>query len=171
MGNDKGQSMATAQVVQGAPNGAAPRSGNVGLWVVVICLVAGSGLGVWVYFNAKSDVMRLSPELDQWRERGKTLSSEECVNGAIDWFKTCEAQGRICLDAVPRAVAKCLSAQDRSATCSTMGADMKSSQWAYDHCVEKGIDRKSERGLKESCTEAWRALDTYCKSGQEGVAL
>ena len=36
---------------------------------------------------------------------------------------------------------------------------------------EMGVDKTSPKPAKESCTLAWRAFDTWCKSGQKGVAL
>ena len=65
----------------------------------------------------------------------------------------------------------CLAAADRQADCKALGNDEKPSQWAYERCSERGIDKKARKPIKESCTSAWRAFDTFCKSGQRGVAL
>lgn len=111
-------------------------------------------------------------QVESFGERGKPADGIGCVNLVLDWFKgECEAPGRICLDAVPRAMAHCLAAADRTADCAAIGNDQKPSQWAFDRCSERGVDKKSRKPIKESCTMAWRSLDTFCKSGQKGVAL
>lgn len=173
MGNDAGHSAPTSGAATGTSQGnGAPRSGKTGLWVVAACIFVGSGLGVYVYFDASRATIEVSRELDGWLARGKSLEADACVGGVLDWFDgTCRAPGRICLDAVPRAVGNCLAGADRTARCAELGPDQKSSQWAFEQCQSRGVDRSSPKPVRESCTLAWRALDTYCKSGQKGVAL
>lgn len=173
MGNDVGHSAPQGGTAANTSQGnAAPRSGKAGLWVVAACILVGSGLGVYVYFDATRATITISHELDGWHAKGKSLDADACVGGVLDWFDaTCRAPGRICLDAVPRAVGNCLAATDRAARCAELGPDQKSAQWAFDQCRQRGIDRSSPKPVRESCTLAWRALDTYCKSGQKGVAL
>lgn len=132
----------------------------------------GSALGVYVYFSATGASARVGTELESFFERGKSMSGVGCVNAVLDWFNDeCAAPGRICLDAVPMAMGNCLVAQDRTADCEALGNDEKSSQWAFERCSERGIDKKTRKPVRESCTFAWRSIDTFCKSGQKGVAL
>jgi hypothetical protein len=148
------------------------RSGKAARWVILGSLTLGCLIGTWVYFSASRASIAVWDEIETFGTRGKALSGPACVSASLDWFRdTCAAPGRICLDAVPRAVSHCLAAADRAADCQALGNDEKPSQWAYERCAERGIDRKARKPIKESCTSAWRAFDTYCKSGQRGVAL
>ncbi len=140
--------------------------------MIGIAVAIGLGLGVFVYNRAASGSVEIAHDYKVMRERGATLSAEGCVEASLEWFRhRCDAVGKMCIDAVPRMVGECLAAQDRSEACIANGNDLKPSQWAYQHCAEMGIDRKSKKAVKESCTQAWRAFDSWCKSGQQGVAL
>jgi hypothetical protein len=150
----------------------ATRSGKTAWVVIGVAVAIGLGLGFFVYQRAASGSLEIATDYKAMRERGATLSAAGCVEASLEWFNTrCDAVGKMCIDAVPRMVGECLAAQDRSAACEENGNDLKPSQWAYQHCAEMGIDRKSKKPVKESCTQAWRAFDSWCKSGQTGVAL
>lgn len=148
------------------------RSAKVAWYVIGACCVIGAGLGAWTYFRAADGAEHVGEKMREMRQKGVALDGVACVNEALDWHDhTCDAPGRMCIDAVPRVVGECLAARDRSELCQEIGNDEKPSQWAYNKCKARGIDRKSKKGVKESCTQAWRALDSWCKSGQKGVAL
>lgn len=162
----------SAPNVGGAPGDAPARSGKWGYIVIGACVVIGGFLGASTYFRAADGAEGVGDKMRQMRERGAHIDGVACVTETLDWHdKECTAPGRMCIDAVPRVVGECLAAQDRSALCAEIGNDDKPSQWAYTRCKARGIDRKSKKGVKESCTQAWRALDSWCKSGQTGVAL
>lgn len=160
----------------GRPSGPTPqpetRSARMAWIIIISTMVLGAGLGALVYFRASAGSLEIGHELKAIRAQGVNLEAEACVGASLDWYQTaCDAPGKMCIDAVPRLVGECLAAKDRTDACVRLGNAMKPSQWAYEHCKERGIDRSSKRPLKESCTQAWRALDSYCKSGQKGVAL
>lgn len=135
-------------------------------------IAIGAVLGVFVYQRASSGSVAIAQEYGAMRELGKSVDGEGCVTASLEWFKErCDAVGKMCIDAVPRIVGECLSAKDRTAACEKNGNDLKPSQWAYEKCAGLGIDKKSKKPAKESCTMAWRAFDSWCKSGQRGVAL
>lgn len=155
-----------------APNSAPQRSAKMAWVVIGACCAIGAVLGATTYFRAASGAEHVGEKMVEMRKRGATIDAVTCINETLDWHdKQCDAPGRMCIDAVPRVVGECLAAQDRSALCAEIGNDEKPSQWAYNKCKARGVDRKSKKGVKESCTQAWRALDSWCKSGQSGVAL
>lgn len=122
--------------------------------------------------SARTAVDKVVSQMVKMRQRGASIDGVACVNEALDWHDNdCTAPGRMCVDAVPRIVGECLAAQDRTALCADIGTDEKPSQWAYSRCKARGVDRTSKKEIKESCTQAWRALDSWCKSGQNGVSL
>jgi len=164
---------APAKQTPEGPAGDAPIRSGKWAWIVIgACMVIGAVLGATTYFRAAKGAEGVGDKMREMRERGAVMTGPECVADTLDWHdKTCDAPGRMCIDAVPRVVGECLAGQDRSALCVEIGNTEKPSQWAYNKCKNRGIDRKSKKGIKESCTQAWRALDSWCKSGQKGVAL
>lgn len=164
---------ALATPLADSPAGIAPvRSGKWGWIVVGSCMVVGAVLGVLNLVIAVNSADEITRKTEEMRKRGAVISGFECVTETLDWHdNTCDAVAKMCIDSVPRIVAECLAAQDRTALCAEIGNDEKPSQWAYNKCKARGVDRKSKKGIKESCTQAWRALDSWCKSGQKGVAL
>jgi hypothetical protein len=152
--------------------GTPTRSGKAAWIVIGTAIAIGLALGVFVYKRASAGSVSIAQEYQTMRERGLQLDAEGCVTASLEWFRNeCDAVGKMCIDAVPRMVGECLAAKDRSEACAANGNDLKPSQWAYQHCLELGIDKKSRKPAKESCTLAWRAFDSWCKSGQTGVAL
>ncbi len=142
-------------------------------WIVIgACCVIGGALGAITYFRAANGAEHVGEKLREMRVRGSVVDGFTCIDETLKWHDTvCDAPGRMCIDAVPRVVGECLAGQDRATLCQEIGNNDKPSQWAYNKCKARGIDRKSKKGIKESCTQAWRALDSWCKSGQKGVAL
>lgn len=163
---------APQRVASGGSGGEPARNAKAAWIVIGIAMLVGAALGVFVYLRAADGSVVIAHDFKAMRERGAQLDANACVEESLAWFNDrCDAVGKMCIDAVPRMVGECLAAQDRSQACAAIGNDLKPSQWAYDRCKALGIDRKSEKPVKESCTLAWRALDSWCKSGQKGVAL
>lgn len=161
-----------------ATSGASPvapvpqRSARIGWIVIGLAITIGLVMGFIVYFRASDGSVGIMTWRKTYAERGKTLTATQCVTDVIHWFENdCTAPARMCVDAVSYGVADCLAASDRTEECALVGNTMKPSQWAYERCKEVGVDKKSPKPIKESCTMAWRALDTFCKSGQKGVVL
>lgn len=151
---------------------AAQRSGKVAWIVIGLAMLVGAVLGIFVYFSAAAGSVAINKDVHAMRDKGLAMTSEECVANTLSWFEhTCDAVGRMCIDAVPRMVGECLAAKDRSEACVANGNNEKPSQWAYHKCQALGVDKNSKKPVKESCTAAWRAFDSWCKSGQKGVAL
>lgn len=140
-------------------------------WIVIGALLfLGTFLATFVVFpNLKRSAAALSEKMRDLDERGKTLNAEECVEHVIGWYRECDVMASLCLQEVPKAVAHCLRAQDRAASCVAYTDLPPTSQWAYERCEAGGIDKTSEKNLKKACTSAWRALDQWCKTGQKGV--
>lgn len=155
--------------------GVAPRSGRVA-WIVISLAVAfGIFMGFLVYFRATDGSMQVTKWRKSYAERGRSMTATECVVDVIHWYENdCKAPARMCLDAVPYGVADCLAARGKDGRleeCKAVGNDLKPAQWAYERCKSVGVDKKSPKGVKESCTAAWRSLDTFCKSGGAEVVL
>jgi len=148
------------------------RSGRVAWIIIGTAMLIGAALGLLVYLRAADGSVVIAHDFREMRTRGANLEPEACVEATLEWFNDrCDAVGKMCIDAVPRMVGECLAAKDRSEGCARIGNDLKPSQWAYGRCKALGIDRGSKKPVKESCTLAWRAYDSWCKSGQTGVAL
>ncbi|PKN59425.1 MAG: hypothetical protein CVU56_00860 [Deltaproteobacteria bacterium HGW-Deltaproteobacteria-14] len=140
-------------------------------WIVVgSALFIGTALAVFVVFpNMKESAISIGAEMARIDAQGASMTAEECVEHAIDWFERCDVMPSMCLQEVPTAVARCLHARDRTEECAPYVDPALSARWTFEKCKGRGIDRGSDRSLTKSCTGAWRALDQYCKTGQKGV--
>jgi len=155
-----------------APTGDAPRSAKVAWIVIGITIAFGCAMGVFLFLRAKSSDIALRQWMHTYDTRGSDMSAVDCVHDVIHWFDTqCDAPAEMCLQAVPMGVAHCLHARDRKDECTAVGADLKDEKWGFRKCKEMGIDKSSKKAVTKSCTAAWDALDTFCKSHQQGVVL
>ena len=145
--------------------------GGRAAWVVIGgALLLGTLLSVFVvYPNLKKSAASIGAKMRELDTLGATMTADQCVEHVIDWFQHCDVMPAMCLQEVPKAVAHCLRAKDRTSECEPLLALPPTSQWTYHRCADQGIDKRSKKELTKSCTAAWRALDQYCKSGQRGV--
>jgi len=154
------------------PGSTPARSARIGWYVIIGAIVVGSVMGVFLFTRAKDSDIAIRQWMATYKERGPTLSGTACVSDVLAWFhESCDAPIEMCIQAVPMAVGHCLKTIDRSEDCKAIGTELKPDQWSFKKCQEAGVDRKSKKPLIKACTAAWDALDTFCRSGQRGVAL
>lgn len=135
--------------------------GIVGVLAVVLGITA-----YWRYTISENWFAQSLPELG---EAGKHTDVEGCVDAVIEWRKTCEANEPLCDNGVPRAMTHCLMADDRAPTCASLGDRPASSKWVFSSCADRGTPCKNRK--KCACADAYRALDSFCRHDQKGVAL
>lgn len=102
-------------------------------------------------------------------ELGKTLDTEGCIGAVLEWHDECEANKPLCDNGVPMVMTHCLMGRDRSDTCENLDLSSAKAKWVFDQCDARGTpctDRKTC-----ACASAYRAIDSFCRHGQEGVAL
>jgi hypothetical protein len=74
----------------------------------------------------------------------------------------------LCDDGVARAMTHCLFGRDRTDYCESMDLDSVKAQWVFGRCLERGIDCHDKKRCP--CANAYRAIDSFCRHDQKGVA-
>ncbi len=124
-------------------------------------------LAYYRYVSSEKSIMRGMAEMEQ---KGASLDSEGCVVAALEWHKSCEGLGVMCNDAVKIAMYHCLEARDRSADCGKLEPNVVSKgQWVFTVCKERGTECRIRKQC--ACADAYRALDSFCRTDQQAVQL
>ncbi|MEM6994774.1 MAG: hypothetical protein AAF721_29945 [Myxococcota bacterium] len=131
--------------------------------VLVVCL------GITAYWRYTVSENWFAQSLPQLAEVGAATDTEGCVDAVLRWHETCDANKPLCDNGVPRAMTHCLMAADRGATCEALGTESARAQWVFKTCFDRGTPCKARK--KCPCADAYRALDSFCRHDQEGVAL
>ena len=128
-------------------------------------------LGVAAYWRYTVSENYFAQSLADMDRRGPTLDVEGCIDAVLDWHGRCEANKPLCDNGVPQVMTHCLIAQDRTQACEElMAAEASASaQWVYLTCYERDTPCRSKKHCP--CADAYRALDSFCRHGQKGVAL
>lgn len=124
---------------------------------------------------------------------GAQLDVEGCVDEAVAWYGACDEQdanAAVCLTGVGILMQHCLSARERDQTCelyldpesivheASEGMRERarnpevageSGRWVYARCEERGMVCRNRREC--ACAEAYRAIDSFCRTGQQAVQL
>lgn len=124
---------------------------------------------------------------------GAELEPDGCVDAAVTWYDQCDqhrANAAVCLQGVSILMFHCLAARDRSEPCEqyldpdsavhqpTEGMRERarkaetageSGRWVYGRCEERGMVCRNKREC--ACAEAFRAIDSFCRTGQQAVQL
>lgn len=113
------------------------------------------------------------------KDQGATLSDEQCIDHAIKWHDACGEEGAnaaVCLQGVKLVTFHCLYATSRTQACIPYqspqldpGGKIDPGDWVYMRCMERGNKCKQRREC--ACAEAYRSLESFCKSGETGVQL
>lgn len=147
-------------------------------------------LGYWRYANSESWVVEGTAHMDAV---GAELSEEGCIDEAVQWYGGCEANdanAAVCLQGVGIVMQHCLSARERDQACE-LYLDPESEvhaisetfrerarnpdkagemgRWVYARCEERDMVCRSKREC--ACAEAYRAIDSFCRTGQQAVQL
>lgn len=126
-------------------------------------------LGVTAYWRYTVSENWFAKSLPELSEAGKTADVEGCVDAVLHWQATCDANKALCDNAVPMAMTHCLMGDDRAEVCEGLEGESAKAQWVFKSCFDRGTPCKSRK--KCPCADAYRALDSFCRHGQEGVAL
>lgn|GEM_PF-1117371 len=149
------------------------------------------GVGAyWRYANSERWVAEGIATMDR---RGAELEPEGCIDEAVAWYGECDQQqanAAVCLQGVPLLMFHCLGARDRADTCEQyLNPDSPvrqpseamrerarnaatagdSGRWVYGRCEMRGMTCVNKREC--ACAEAYRAIDSFCRTGQQAVQL
>jgi hypothetical protein len=87
----------------------------------------------------------------------------------LQWHRTCAANKPLCDEGVARVMTHCLVGRDRADYCATLDLSSAKAQWVWNKCVDRGTPCENRK--KCACADAYRTIDSFCRYGQEGVAL
>lgn len=159
-----------------------------GLLAIVTVLVG--VLGYRRYANSERWVAEGVAQMDRV---GAELEADGCIDATVKWYGECDqhqANAAVCLQGVSILMFHCLAARDRQQTCElyldpasavhqptesmrerarrpeTAG---ESGRWVYARCEERGLACINKREC--ACAEAYRAIDSFCRTGQQAVQL
>lgn len=157
--------------------------------LAIVSVIVGV-LGYWRYANSERWV---AEGIQHMNEVGPTIDTEQCVDEAVSWYGACDqhdANAAVCLTGIGILMHHCLSGQARDETCelyldpasaahaATEGMRERarnpetageSGRWVYARCEERGMVCRNKREC--ACAEAYRAIDSYCRTGQTAVQL
>jgi len=157
--------------------------------LTVVTVVVGV-LGYRRYANSERWVAEGIAEMNR---TGAELEPEGCIDATVRWYNECDQQqanAAVCLQGVSLLMFHCLDAADRQQTCELYldpdsavhlpTEDMRerarkaetageSGRWVYGRCDERGMACVNKREC--ACAEAYRAIDSFCRTGQEAVQL
>ncbi|MFO7563940.1 MAG: hypothetical protein R6X02_14935 [Enhygromyxa sp.] len=157
--------------------------------VAIVTVVVGV-LAYWRYANSERWVAEGAAKMDRI---GATLEPEGCIDEAVSWYNECDQHGAnaaVCLSGVSIVMFHCLDARDRHETCElyldptsevhqaseamrerarTPERAGESGRWVYSRCEERGMTCTNKREC--ACAEAYRAIDSFCRTGQQAVQL
>lgn len=147
-------------------------------------------LAYWRYANSERWVAEGVAKMDRI---GAELEAEGCIDEVVSWYGECDehrANAAVCLQGVSILMYHCLSARDRQDTCEVYldpdsavhqptesmrerarNADAagEHGRWVYARCEERGESCINKREC--ACAEAYRAIDSFCRTGQQAVQL
>lgn len=150
-------------------------------------------VGVLAYYRYAGSEQYVVEGIRQMESVGPDLDVEGCIDEVVEWHTGCdrhETNAAVCLKGVDVLMAHCLSAADRSESCEQYldpesevrqaTEDMRSrarnpdkaaasGKWVYGRCEERGMRCVIKREC--ACAEAYRAVDSFCRTGQQAVQL
>jgi hypothetical protein len=137
--------------------------------LIGLSLVAVS-MGVFSYYRYVTSERAIMAGMAELEARGAELDSEGCINVVLDWHSRCDALSMMCNDAVKIAMYHCLESRDRKADCGQLKPDVVSKgQWVFGVCKDRGTECRRRKQCP--CADAYRALDSFCRSDQKSVQL
>ncbi|MGH1341548.1 MAG: hypothetical protein ACRBN8_08365 [Nannocystales bacterium] len=138
-------------------------------WVLggIAILVVAMGIAGYMQLVRSRDHFAATTE--KMDALGKTVDTEGCITAVLDWHANCEANKPLCDNGVPMVMTHCLLGRDRTSTCETVDLSSAKAKWVFDTCQERGTPCSNRKTC--ACASAYRAIDSFCRHGQEGVAL
>jgi len=133
--------------------------------ISILAVVLGV-LAFWRLSLSEQHVARVLVEMDR---KGPTLDTEGCIGAVLDWHSNCEADAASCDYGVAPVLTHCLVGADRSATCEGLDLSSAKAEWVHQACFDRGTPCRDRKHC--ACADAYRAIDSFCRHGQKGVAL
>ena len=138
-------------------------------WVLggISTLVVVMGVaGYWQLVKSRDHFAATTVKMDAI---GKTVDTEGCITAVLDWHTNCEANAPLCDNGIPMVMTHCLQGRDRASTCESLDLSSAKATWVFKECEDRGTGCTNRKTC--ACASAYRAIDSYCRHGQEGVAL
>ena len=147
----------------------AERSGPKLRWVLGGVAFLAIAMGVGGYYTLVRSRDHFADATAEMDRVGKTLDTEGCISAVLDWHAACEANKPLCDNGVPMVMTHCLMGGDRTETCETLDLSSAKATWVFQQCEDRGTPCLNRKTC--ACASAYRAIDSFCRHGQEGVAL
>ncbi len=127
-------------------------------------------MGVFAYYRYVTSEREIMGAMASLEKDGVALDSEGCIDHVLAWHKQCDALSVMCNDAVKIAMFHCLEARDRADDCGKLKPDVVSrGQWVFGVCRDRGTACRFRKQC--ACADAYRALDSFCRTDQQAVQL
>jgi hypothetical protein len=150
-------------------------------------------VGVLAYWRYASSERYVQEGIAEMQRVGAELDVEGCVDAVLDWHHECDqhqTNAAVCLQGAKVLMFHCLDARDRGDACELYldpdsaahqaTEDMRararnpekageSGKWVYARCEERGMPCINKREC--ACAETYRAIDSFCRTGQQAVQL
>ncbi len=129
-------------------------------------------MGVGGYYRYAGSEEYVAHGIEQMDRRGPELDIEGCVDAVVGWNHDCDIHGAnaaVCLQGVGMTMFHCLSGADRTEECGPYDAPETSGKWVLARCEERGMRCVNKREC--ACAEAYRAVDSFCRTGGKAVQL
>lgn len=152
---------------------AAPSSSGSGLrWVFGGAAAVSIAAGVAGYWRYAGSERYVAEGIEEMKARGPTLDVEGCIDAVVGWAHDCDIQGTnaaVCQQAIGMTMFHCLDGADRAAECEPYAEPESGGKWVYARCEARGMRCVSKREC--ACADAYRAVDSFCRTGGEAVQL
>ena len=162
-------------------------------WLFIALASTSILVGVFSYWRYANSEQWVVEGIAQMNTLGPGLDVEQCVDASVEWYDACDqhdANAAVCLQGVGIVMQHCLSARERDQTCElyldhTSSVHQasefmrerarnpekagESGRWVYARCEEREMVCRNKREC--ACAEAYRAIDSFCRTGQQAVQL
>ena len=108
----------------------------------------------------RKSLVYLSQSTAAFKEDGKKLDLEGCVDKVLVWNKSCEALKDLCDKSVPRMMKLCLTAQDRKLQCAGLKLGAGFVRTYHKACNDRGYRKGS---VTKPCDQAYQTVGAHCE--------
>jgi hypothetical protein len=153
-------------------DGAPSNSGSGLKWVLGGAAAVSVATGVAAYWRYAGSERYVAQGIEQMQARGPDLDVEGCIDAVVGWHHDCDIQGAnaaVCQQAVGITMFHCLSGADRTAECEPYDVPQDDGKWVLSKCEDRGMRCVNKREC--ACADAYRAVDSFCRTGGEAVQL
>ncbi|MEY2987099.1 MAG: hypothetical protein RJB13_620 [Pseudomonadota bacterium] len=130
-----------------------------GWWVLSgVAILSFLMAGLTSYTYRQTDV-HLAETYERVSALGANATAEQCIDDMVQWIPKCDGMKALCEGAVPRVMASCLKARDRSAECQALINRPADAHFGFKECAARGLSRS----LNKVCGNSYKALDLHCR--------